>query len=113
MGQDPLRRQAGSSMIAAILLAPHLALPVLAAEATPCCVPVGEMDWTGVLDEESFAALHDLKEGETPDLLGDDVEVAGMDCYLSRPKGGNPIGAVLVIHEWCCLLYTSDAADEV
>ena len=23
-----------------------------------------------------------------------------MDCYLSRPKGGNPIGAILVIHEW-------------
>ena len=100
MGPDPLWRQAGSPMIAAILLAPHLALPVLAAEDPSARVPTGEMDWTGVLDEESFAALHDLKEGETPELLGDDVEVAGMDCYLSRPKGGNPIGAVLVIHEW-------------
>ena len=71
-------------MIAAILLAPHLAFPVLAAEDPSARVPMGEMDWTGVLDEESFAALHDLKEGEAPRLRSDDVEVAGMDCYLSR-----------------------------
>ena len=59
-----------------------------------------DMGWTGVLDEDAFAALHDLKEGEAPELRGEDIEVAGMDAYLSRPAHGEPLGAVIVIHEW-------------
>lgn len=75
----------------------------------PCCSQIEapkaaalgeETDWTGVLDEESFAALHELKEGEAPDLLGEDVEVGGMTCYLTSPENGTPLGAVIVIHEW-------------
>jgi len=58
------------------------------------------MGWTGVLDEAAFAALHELKEGDAPPLLGEDVEVAGMDAYLSVPPAGEPLGAVIVIHEW-------------
>lgn len=56
--------------------------------------------WTGVLDEESFAALHELKEGDAPELLGEDVEIAGTTAYLARPEGLEPLGAVVVIHEW-------------
>ncbi|MEZ6016832.1 MAG: dienelactone hydrolase family protein [Planctomycetota bacterium] len=58
------------------------------------------MSWTGVLDEASFAALHDLKDGAAPPLLGVDIEVAGARAYLSRPKGGASLGGVVVIHEW-------------
>ena len=60
----------------------------------------GHMDWTGVLDEESFAALHDLTDREAPELTGEAVEVGGMNCYLSQPALGESIGAVIVIHEW-------------
>lgn len=78
-----------------LLLATALALPWTAPPSP------GEDDGlTGVLDEESFAALHELKEGEAPELRGEDVEVGGMDCYLSVPEHGAPVGAVLVIHEW-------------
>lgn len=59
-----------------------------------------EMDWTGVLDEESFAALHELTTKDAPPLLGEMVEVAGMNCYLSKPMVGEPLGAIVVIHEW-------------
>lgn len=59
-----------------------------------------EMGWTGVLDEAAFAALHELTEDEAPELVGEDVEVAGAQCYLSRPQGVEPLGAVIVIHEW-------------
>lgn len=78
----------------------HLAaLPLIAAPLVSCTSPE-EMDWTGVLDEDSFAALHDLKEGDAPELMGEDVEVADMSCYLARPERGEPLGAVIVIHEW-------------
>ena len=59
-----------------------------------------ETGWTGVLDEKSFAELHELKEGDAPALRGEDIDVAGMGCYLSQPEAGEPIGAVIVIHEW-------------
>lgn len=82
-----------------LLLATALAVP-----PGPCpAIPLAQGDdegWTGVLDEASFAALHELKEGEAPDLAGEDVEVGGMDCYLSLPEHGEPVGAVIVIHEW-------------
>jgi carboxymethylenebutenolidase len=57
-----------------------------------------EMDWTGVLDEERFAALHELKEGKAPAPVGEMIEIAGGRAYLSKARA--PIGAVVVIHEW-------------
>ena len=76
-----------------------LLVPVLAPLLT---VPPTELDdgWTGVLDEASFAALHELKDGEAPELRGEDVEVGGMDAYVSKPAYGEPLGGVIVIHEW-------------
>lgn len=59
-----------------------------------------DMGWTGVLDEASFAALHELREGEPPALMGRDISLDGELAYLSVPERGTPIGAVIVIHEW-------------
>jgi carboxymethylenebutenolidase len=56
--------------------------------------------WTGALDEASFAALHDLKDGAAPALRGDDVKIGDDVAYLSRAPGGQALGAVIVIHEW-------------
>ena len=84
----------------AALAIPALVLAALSAPEDEMAGPQDEMGWTGVLDEASFAALHELKEGEAPPLLGEDVEVAGMDAYISRPPAGEPLGAVIVIHEW-------------
>lgn len=58
------------------------------------------MGWTGVLDEDTFARLHELKSSEVPELRGADVEIDGTTAYLSRPDGLEPLGAVIVIHEW-------------
>lgn len=80
-------------------IAAALALAAFAAAASTPLLE-GEMDWTGVLDEESFASLHDLTENEAPELAGDDVEVGDMDAYLSLPEVGDPVAAVIVIHEW-------------
>jgi carboxymethylenebutenolidase len=57
---------------------------------------------TGVLNEEEFKALHDLKEGAAPKLVGSMVEVEGAgNAYLSLPKDAKgPLPAVMVIHEW-------------
>ena len=68
-----------------------LALAVLAQESKP---------FTGVLDEESFAALHELTDKPTQPLRGVDVEVAGEIGYLSLPESGEFLGGVVVIHEW-------------
>jgi len=66
----------------------------------PTSRPTG-MSWTGVLDEKTFASLHELKSGEAPALRGEDVEVGGATCYLARPeKPLKPSAAILVIHEW-------------
>lgn len=69
--------------------------------------PATEMGWTGVLDEETFARLHELKQGKAPLLRGKDIQVSvpkngegyTAKAYLSLPKQ-KPLGAVLVIHEW-------------
>ena len=58
------------------------------------------MDWTGVLDEASFSALHELTGEKAPAPLGKTVDVGDMKAYLSLPKVGEPVGAVVVIHEW-------------
>lgn len=55
----------------------------------------------GPLSQEEFAALHELKEGEAPELRGEDVQIAddGLTAYLSRAEDEDA-PAVLVIHEW-------------
>ena len=67
-----------------------LALFALAQDSKP---------FTGVLDETSFAALHELTDAEAPKLLGADIEVGGERAYLSLPEGP-ALGGVVVIHEW-------------
>ena len=66
----------------------------------PAAIQDGHMDWTGVLDEKSFAELHELTDREAPALTGKTVEIGGMNCYLSQPALGRSLGAVIVIHEW-------------
>lgn len=62
------------------------------------------MSWTGVLDEKTFAALHELKKGEAPELHGEMIRIGDDRAYLSLPKKwpqpGSECSAVLVIHEW-------------
>jgi carboxymethylenebutenolidase len=68
--------------------------------------------WTGVLDEEEFAALHELTGEKAPPRRGIDVrlrvsrdgdgEAAANDgprAYLSLPKS-DPKAGIVVIHEW-------------
>ncbi len=80
--------------------------PLVAAQEPekPTSRPAGEaaveMGWTGVLGEEEFRKLHQLKEGEAPALEGTDIEVGGQVAYLSLPAGKPPFPAVIVIHEW-------------
>jgi carboxymethylenebutenolidase len=61
----------------------------------------GGSSLTGILDEEAFKALHQLKEGAAPELRGEDITLAGTKAYLSLPKTVTaPMPAVIVIHEW-------------
>jgi carboxymethylenebutenolidase len=66
-----------------------------AAKETP---PMGN---TGVLDEESFKALHELRDDRSPPPRGIEIELAGSRAYLSLPENSSPpLPAVVVIHEW-------------
>lgn len=62
--------------------------------------PGGDSGHTGVLDEDAFKALHELKEGKAPKLHGEMVPLGDGKAYLSLPKGKGPFPAVVVIHEW-------------
>jgi carboxymethylenebutenolidase len=59
------------------------------------------MTWTGVLSEEEFKALHELRTGEAPELHGTMVDLAGGRAYLSLPAQGEaPFPGIVVIQEW-------------
>ncbi|WP_437722432.1 dienelactone hydrolase family protein [Sorangium sp. So ce861] len=70
--------------------------------AAPAPAPPGAADSpTGLLSEEDFKALHQLRSDKAPPARGQTVEVAGTKAYLSLPKDAKaPIPGLVVIHEW-------------
>lgn len=60
----------------------------------------GDSGHTGVLDEDGFKALHELKAGKAPKLHGQRIELGKGHAYLALPKGKGPHPGVVVIHEW-------------
>jgi carboxymethylenebutenolidase len=56
---------------------------------------------TGMLDEEEFKRLHELRDDQAPPARGVEIEIAGSRAYLSLPENAKtPLPAVVVIHEW-------------
>ncbi|MCA9321163.1 MAG: dienelactone hydrolase family protein [Planctomycetes bacterium] len=56
---------------------------------------------TGAVDEETFKAMHELREGDVPKPQGETIALGGGKAYLSLPKDAKgPLPAVIVIHEW-------------
>ena len=100
----------------ASLLAPRKLLALVALSLICACKPTPEAapperpqpsestdepSLTGLVDEETFKAMHELNEGEAPPLHGETVSVGGSEAYLSLPEGASaPLPAVIVIHEW-------------
>ena len=70
-------------------------VPVAVGQASPL---------TGLVDEATFKALHQLTDAEAPPLHGETIPLAGGQAYLSLPPNrgtaGEPLPAVVVIHEW-------------
>ena len=68
----------------------------------PAEVVSGDTGLTGVLDEDEFARLHEMKAGEAPAAKGETVELSdGSRAYLSLPEGARaPVPGVIVIQEW-------------
>jgi carboxymethylenebutenolidase len=65
-----------------------------ASEPTP-------MGNTGVLDEESFKKLHEIRPDAAPPPRGIEIDIAGSKAYLALPENPTPpLPAILVIHEW-------------
>jgi len=83
----------------AALRALGLALVGFAAASCASSDPAREV-WTGALDQDAFAALHELNEAEAPPALGDEVALAdGSNAYLSKAANDDAPG-LIVIHEW-------------
>jgi carboxymethylenebutenolidase len=95
--------------IAAVLVAtacgaaptePPAATPPSASAREPAA-PAPEGSPTGLLSEEAFKALHELRADKAPPARGTMIDIKGSRAYLSLPKGAKPkLPAVVVIHEW-------------
>jgi len=69
--------------------------------AAPANAAGRQAAWTGVLSEEEFKALHELRTGEAPELHGTMIDLAGGRAYLSLPAEGEaPFPGIVVIQEW-------------
>lgn len=79
--------------------APSVApVPSAAPAPTPRVNPNG---LTGVLSEDEFKKLHDLKPDQPAALKGKSVDLPSSKAYLSLPPNAKPpMPAVVVIHEW-------------
>lgn len=67
----------------------------------PVSSPEAQPSSTGPLDEASFKALHELREGAAPPRTGQAIELAGGRAYLALPPGATgPVPGIVVIHEW-------------
>jgi carboxymethylenebutenolidase len=56
---------------------------------------------TGILSEEDFKALHQLRTDKPPAPRGEMIDLAGTRAYLSLPAGAKaPLPGVVVIQEW-------------
>ncbi len=72
-----------------------------APSASPPIAPPAARAPTGVLSEEDFKALHQLKGADAPPSKGDMVALPSSKAYLSLPKGSQPpLAGIVVIHEW-------------
>jgi carboxymethylenebutenolidase len=73
-----------------------------AREAEPAAASDTLTPMTGVLTEEGFKALHELRTEDAPAAKGSTVDLEGASAYLSLPEG-SPKAGLLVIHEWWVL----------
>lgn len=57
---------------------------------------------TGILSEEEFKALHELRKDHPPVARGEMIDLAdtGTKAYLSLPDVDPPVPGIVVIHEW-------------
>jgi len=71
------------------------------ASAHPAASASSYSSLTGVLSEEGFKKLHQLKTDAEPPRKGTMIKIAGTRAYLSLPANAKPpLPAVVVIHEW-------------
>lgn len=83
--------------------APRLVALALGAALASCASgkddPAREV-WTGALDQDQFAALHELTDAQAPPALGEELELDdGSRAYFSRAADDDAPG-IIVIHEW-------------
>jgi carboxymethylenebutenolidase len=70
-------------------------------ESSTVAGDTGNTGLTGVLSEDAFKALHQLRTEPSSAARGTMIQVAGERAYLSLPEGATPgIPGVVVIQEW-------------
>jgi carboxymethylenebutenolidase len=106
------RLRAASALAAALLVTgscaapepPKAAAPTSAQAAPPPApAPMESPTSTGILSEEAFKALHELRSDKAPPARGQMIDIPSTSAraYLSLPKDAKPkLPAVVVIHEW-------------